>query len=72
MNENPLVLPCTLSIVGALVLLKICAEKKNVSSAFRLAVIYILSFTSHCSKSMKISEYLLCIDPVGGNWRTSR
>ena len=46
--------------------------KKNASSAFRLALIYILSFMSHCAKSMKISEYLLCIDPVGGNWRTSR
>ena len=36
-NENPLMLPCTLSIVGALVLLKRRAGKKNASSAFRLA-----------------------------------
>ena len=36
-NENPLILPRTLSIVGALVLLKRSAEKKNASSAFRLA-----------------------------------
>ena len=36
-NENPLILPCILSIVGALVLLKRCAGKKNASSAFRLA-----------------------------------
>ena len=36
-NENPLILPCTLSIVGALVLLKRRAGKKNASSAFRLA-----------------------------------
>ena len=36
-NENPLILPRTLSIVGALVLLKRRAGKKNASSAFRLA-----------------------------------
>ena len=36
-NGNLLMLPCTLSIVGALVLLKRCAGKKNASSAFRLA-----------------------------------
>ena len=36
-NENPLILPHTLSIVGALVLLKRCVGKKNASSAFRLA-----------------------------------
>ena len=36
-NENPLMLPCTLSIVGALVLLKRRAGKKNASSDFRLA-----------------------------------
>ena len=36
-NENPLILPCTLSIAGALVLLKRYAGKKNASSAFRLA-----------------------------------
>ena len=42
-NENPLILPRTLSIVGALVLLKRRAGKKNASSAFRLAQIYILS-----------------------------
>ena len=32
-NENPLILPRTLSIVGALVLLKRSAEKKNASIA---------------------------------------
>ena len=37
MNENLLILPCILSIVGALVLLKRRAGKKNASSAFRLA-----------------------------------
>ena len=36
-NENPLILPRTLSIVGALVLLKRRAGKKNASSAFKLA-----------------------------------
>ena len=36
-NESPLILPRTLSIVGALVLLKRRAGKKNGSSAFRLA-----------------------------------
>ena len=36
-NKNPLILLCTLSIVGALVLLKRHVEKKNASSAFRLA-----------------------------------
>ena len=36
-NENPLILSRTLSIVGALVLLKRFAGKKNASSAFRLA-----------------------------------
>ena len=36
-NENPLILPRTLSIVGALVLFKRHVGKKNVSSAFRLA-----------------------------------
>ena len=36
-NENPLTLPRTLSLVGALVLLKRRAGKKNASSAFRLA-----------------------------------
>ena len=34
-NENPLILPRTLSIIGALVLLT--CGKKNASSAFRLA-----------------------------------
>ena len=72
MNENPLILPCTLSIVGGFSFVEEMCGKKNASSAFRLALIYILSFMSHCAKSMKISEYLLCIDPVGGNWRTSR
>ena len=36
-NESPLILPRTLSIVGALVLLKRRAGKKDTSSAFRLA-----------------------------------
>ena len=36
-NENPSILPRTLSIVGTLVLLKRRAGKKNASSAFRLA-----------------------------------
>ena len=36
-NENSLILPRTLSIVGALVLLKRRAGKKSASSAFRLA-----------------------------------
>ena len=36
-NENSLILPRTLSIVGALVLLKRRAGKKIASSAFRLA-----------------------------------
>ena len=36
-NENTLILPRTLSIVGALVLLKRRAGKKNASSAYRLA-----------------------------------
>ena len=36
-NENPLILPRTLSIVGALVLLKRRAGEKNASSAFRFA-----------------------------------
>ena len=35
-NENPLILLRTLSIVGALVLLKRRAGKKNATSAFRL------------------------------------
>ena len=42
-NENPLILPRTLSIVGALVLLKRRAGKKNASSAFRLNL-YITRF----------------------------
>ena len=46
MNENPLILPRTLSIVGALVLLKKYAGKKNVSSVFRLALIYIFTFST--------------------------
>ena len=36
-NENLLILPCNLSIIGALVLLKRRAGKKNASFAFRLA-----------------------------------
>ena len=36
-NENPLILPRTLSIVGTLVFLKRRAGKKNASSTFRLA-----------------------------------
>ena len=36
-NQNPLILPRTLSIVGALVLLKRRAGKKDARSAFRLA-----------------------------------
>ena len=36
-NENPLILPRTLSIEGALVLLKRRARKKKASSAFSLA-----------------------------------
>ena len=35
-NENPLILPCTLSLIGALVLLERRGGKKNASSAFRL------------------------------------
>ena len=33
-NENPLILPCTLSIVGALVLLKRCAGKRKCKLCF--------------------------------------
>ena len=39
-NENPLILPCTLSLVRALVLLRDVREKKKASSAFRLAIYY--------------------------------
>ena len=42
-NKNPLILPRTLSLVGALVLLKRVRGKKNASSAFGLALIYVLN-----------------------------
>ena len=58
-NENPLILPCTFSIVGALVLLKRRAGKKIASSAFRLAYIYILSLVELIPLEINSSTILL-------------